>query len=228
MINFKNFYGVTNDGGTIFSLTSGDIFNSLYSFTGLLDFEFPNIGLILMDGIFYGTTGSTIFKFTLSIICFDESTQILSLINGKEIYVPISELTRKNYIKVYKYGYLKIQNIGYNTMINNHDNWQNCMYKLKKTSCNYLTDDLIVTGGHSVCVDSLTQTQLMLQSKWWINGISQIEDKYRLLSVFDDRFEKITERKKFKYYHLTIEGEKERYGIYANGILSESCTKKFK
>ena len=65
-----NFYGTTydggaNDAGTVFRITSGGRFASLYSFTNGTDAGFPTSGLVLgPDGNFYGTTaGDSIATF---------------------------------------------------------------------------------------------------------------------------------------------------------------------
>jgi len=222
--------GGANSNGIIFSYDNtqtpgtGTIVN-LYSFTGNFSTA-PNGGLLSSNNHLFGTTNGTIFSFGDPPICFDESVKILCLVNNQEVYTPISKLSSGNLIKTYNHEYLPIKSIGSNTMMNNPNNWQTCMYRLPKNTIKNQTDDLIVTGGHAICVDSLTSEQLRLQSQWWVNGISQIDDKFRLLSSLDSRFEKITENKQFTYYHLILEGHQERYGIYANGVLSETCTPK--
>ena len=63
-------YGGTNNVGTIFKISAGGAFFSLYSFTGASDGAYPEAGLVQgNDGNFYGTTSSggtnnagTVFK----------------------------------------------------------------------------------------------------------------------------------------------------------------------
>ena len=60
--NDGNFYGITSGGGvngngTVYKITPGGVFTSLYSFTGGNDGGYPYAGLEQgNDGFFYGTT----------------------------------------------------------------------------------------------------------------------------------------------------------------------------
>jgi hypothetical protein len=53
------------------------------------------------------------------------------------------------------------------------------------------------------------------------------DDKYRLLSYVDQRSVPHNEEGNFTVYHLALENEDDitNYGIYANGLLVESCSK---
>lgn len=79
VVSGNEIYGITQVGGTnnvgmIYSVgTNGTGFTSLYSFDGYPDGEYPRTGLILNDGVLYGTTytggtgigtngGGTVFK----------------------------------------------------------------------------------------------------------------------------------------------------------------------
>ena len=56
------------------------------------------------------------------------------------------------------------------------------MYIMKKTDTNELTEDLILTGGHSILVDELTNDQIKETVNLW--GIPlKIDNKYLLLNV---------------------------------------------
>ena len=59
----------------------------------------------------------------------------------------------------------------------------------------------------------------------------KIKDKYLLNAAFSDKFVKDTEIKEYTYYHFVLESDDtlDQYGVWANGILSESmCEKYFK
>lgn len=165
--------------------------------------------------------------------CFNEGTQILcGILNNEssnpeytDIYKPIENLKKGDIIKTYLHGYKKIEMIGKNTMINNPESRFGCMYQMQRTDTNGLTDDLIITGGHSILVDDLginkKRNERIMRNK-------MIDDKYLLLASISGDFVKIQESHPFTYYHLVLESDdpNKQFGIWANGVLSESTCKK--
>lgn len=154
-------------------------------------------------------------------ICYNEGTLILC--DGDQ-YKRIEDLKKGDLVKTYLHGYKAITHIGSNILNNNPNNHKKCMYILKKTETNELIDDLITTGLHSILVDELTQENKE-SFKYHKVNIEKIDDKYLLPAFVNQDFSPINEEKQFRYYHLVLEndGDKfKRYGIYANGILSET------
>ena len=175
------------------------------------------------------STGSTIYRTTSPVSCFNEGTKILCLKeNLEEEYIPIENLRKGDFVKTYKHGYKKIELIGKRSMINNPNKWTDCMYKMEKTEENGLTDDLIVTGGHSILVDALTETEMLEQHNNW-EEVNKIDDKCLLFAANSKDFIQLENTDKYTYYHLVLENENEikdvRYGIWANGILTETTFK---
>jgi hypothetical protein len=85
---------------------------------------------------------------------------------------------------------------------------------------------VIVTGGHSILVDELTEQEKINNLKHY--GFNEtIEDKKLLLACSSDKFEKIDDCcKEYHLYHFSLESDnpKEHFGVYiTDGILSESC-----
>ena len=159
--------------------------------------------------------------------CFNEGTKILCL-NDKleEEYIPIENLKKGDSVKTYLHGYRKIDLIGKNTLFNNPDKFADCMYKMKKTKQNGLIEDLIVTGGHAILVDELGE----YEGKNFENygGITnKIDDKYLLLASVSNDFQKIENYELYTYYNFTLETEDEtqRFGVWANGLLTENTFK---
>ena len=161
-------------------------------------------------------------------ICFNEGTKILCL-NKKfeEEYIPIENLRKGDLVKSYKHGYRKIDLIGKNPMINNPEKFYECMYKMEKTNENGLIEDLIVTGGHSILVDDLGENKE--ENEKIFKGTQMIDDKYLLLSCVSKDFKKLENNNLYNYYHFVLEnsGNDERYGVWANGILTETPSKNF-
>lgn len=100
------------------------------------------------------------------------------------------------------------------------------MYKMEKRHDNGLTEDLILTGGHSILVDDLG---IFKEENDKIFGSTQmIDDKYLLLSAVSNDFIKLENTDLYTYYHFILENngnDDERFGIWANGILTETSSK---
>ena len=154
-------------------------------------------------------------------ICFNEGTKILCFNkNLQEEYISIENLKKGDLVKTYKHGYRRIDLIGKNVMVNNPDNSKKCMYKMVKTDKNCLLEDLIITGGHSILVDDPI---LLGKTK----KIHKVDDKYLLLSSISKDFIKLTNNNLYTYWHLTLESDddNQRFGIWANGLLTETTYK---
>ena len=108
-------------------------------------------------------------------------------------------------------------------MINDPSNWKKCMYSMKSTE-NF--EDLIVTGGHSILKNISNELDF---DKVWVkcHRFSKIDNLFLHRAAFCKDFIKINDNVEFEYYHLSLKSrnEQQRYGIWANGILSESTFK---
>jgi hypothetical protein len=156
--------------------------------------------------------------------CFNKGTKILCQNikhSDSDIYIPIEDITLNTFVKTYKNDYIKVKNIINGSFINDPDKFYKCMYKMKKTD--NMIDDLIVTGRHSILLDHITNSEIRKQL-FYGGLISKIENKYLLIAAASNKFEQIKDKKEYTYYHLILENEneKKRYGIWSNGILTES------
>ena len=61
-------------------------------------------------------------------------------------------------------------------------------------------------------------------TKYYNDYKMELDDKYKLIAYFDDRFEEVNEAGIFNIYHIVLENvnKYDNYGIWANGILAES------
>jgi hypothetical protein len=157
--------------------------------------------------------GNFIFS-DINATCYNKNTNILCFHNDKEIYIPIQDLKEEMLVCTYKQGYKKIKYICSDKMVNNPLEPKKCMFKLKQNKMDGLTEDLIVTGLHSILVDTITDSD------------RKIEDKYLESAMSSELFEKLDNYDTYNYYHIVLENNNEnlQYGIYANGILSESMS----
>jgi hypothetical protein len=147
-------------------------------------------------------------------------------------YIPIELLKVGDFVKTYKHGYRKISKIITGSFRNNPKKWNMCMYKMVKTESNGLLEDLIVTGGHAILVDSISEFE---QAKYDAMGLTEfsketIDNKRLLLSSVSTQFNAMQDNKVYTYYHLLLENnddDEERFGIWANGILTETPNVKY-
>jgi DNA-binding beta-propeller fold protein YncE len=221
-------YCANNSSNTIskISLTNPSTENnSSWALTGSSPF-----GLAINTGFIYESNfnNSTIWKISLTTPCFNKGTKILCLNKMmEEEYIPIEDLKKGDLVKSYLHGYRKIDSIGGNKMINNPEHFNLSMYKMEKTLENGLTEDLIVTGGHSILVDDLGEYYAENEIRFK-GTIPKIDDKFLLLCFLTKDFTQLTDTNEYTYYHLCLENNgnnDERFGIWANGILTETISK---
>lgn len=169
-------------------------------------------------------TTTTDIRSPFYVPCFGPGTKILA---AGSAWIPIESLRVGDIVKTYLHGLRPITYIYKGTMINNPDVWHTCMYTAQREGF----DPLVVTGGHSFLVDSLTESQRRAQAGYWgANSVDvAIDDKVLLLAPVSDEFKQVKNREMYTYYHIVVENDgndDRRYGVYANGFLTETPSKK--
>jgi len=149
------------------------------------------------------------------ILCFDSSTEILCLNkNLEEVYLPIFELKVGDFVKSYKHGFRRISTIYKNSLINDINNFRSCMYLMPKNED--MTKDLIVTGGHSILVDNMTDNELIKNNEYFNNNIPEIDDKQLLLATASEKFSALENTNEYIFYNFCLENDtndESRYGV---------------
>jgi hypothetical protein len=160
---------------------------------------------------------------------FNEKTKILYLNKLlQDEYIRIECLKKGDVVKTYRHGYRKIDIIGKNILTNKPSVHSKCMYKMEKTDTNGLMDDLIMLGNHSILVDNLENCKELNETLWG-KSTPTIDKKYLLLAAASPDFVSIQNTKLYVYYNLVLDNENDeevRFGIWANGILTETPSKK--
>jgi hypothetical protein len=153
--------------------------------------------------------------------CFCEGTEILCFYNNEEQYIKIQHLKIGDFVKIYNGEPKKIIKYYQSRYKNDRTYHQIC----RLSNYENQTKDLYLTGGHSILVDNLTKTEKKETLKYW-NNLMQIEDKYLLLCCVNENAKKINDSNIYNIYHLVLENEDRngQYGIYANGILTETMS----
>ena len=173
-------------------------------------------------------------------LCFKADTKILT-VNG---YIPVQELRKGDLIKTLRDGYKPVvllgkQDIKHDVHANAHANAhtnnknitseenKNRLYRCSRQNYPDLFEELVITGAHSILVDDLTT----LQQENIIKVLSKIyitDNKYRLPACLDERATIYEKSGTYTIYHLALEHENYHmnYGIYANGLVVETCSQR--
>jgi BspA type Leucine rich repeat region (6 copies)/Hint domain len=158
--------------------------------------------------------------------CFKKDSKILS-ING---YVPIQNLRKGDLVKTISHGFLPIDMIGYREITNTicEERIKDKLYVCSENEYSEVFEDLIITGCHSILVDNFEEGQR--EKTIEINGDTYVtDDKYRLPACVDSRTKPYEKEGTFTVYHIALENDDYymNYGIYANGLLVESTSKRY-
>jgi len=159
--------------------------------------------------------------------CFKEGTKILTN-NG---YIPIEDLRNGDMVKTHIHGYKPIHMIG-KRVIYNHARPEREKHQLYKCTSEHFPEvfeDLVITGCHSILVSDFTGPEQRAKSLEVNGDIFITDDKYRLPACVDDRtlvYEKVGPT---LIYHIALENDNyfHNYGVYANGLLVETCSKRY-
>jgi hypothetical protein len=166
------------------------------------------------------------FEIIAEPICFNANTKISCLKNNTETNIEVQNLKKGDLVKTVRNGYLPVNAVGKSICYNpkNNERTKSRMYRLKKEKYSELKEDLIITGCHSILVSSLTDEKYdEIKIK---NGRIYVTDgMYRLPTYLDDKSDIYAdEYGDISVYHVALgEDENRNYGIYANGLLVESC-----
>ena len=158
-------------------------------------------------------------------ICFKAGTRILCLKNGKEQYIRIGQLKEGDKVKTLNHGYKKIVDIRKgNYKLNGLMDMG--MYRMKKQG--NMIAKLEMTGLHCVLVDKndpkyaddIKKQGNLNDPKFSLDG------KFRLRAKESHLFEQM-EEKTYTIFSFALEDEEqEQYGIWANGALVETTSRK--
>lgn len=158
--------------------------------------------------------------------CFLEGTQILCRGELKDEYLPVESLVPGTLVKTSLNGYKRITLIGSGPIENpgNEERVKQRLYKLSTSNYPELNEDLFITGCHSRLVHELTDKQREETIKH-INRVFVTDKQYRLMACVDENAEPWNSKGTYTIWHFALEHEniKMNYGVYANGLLVESC-----
>jgi len=160
------------------------------------------------------------------VICFKEGT-LIQTING---YVPIQLLRKGDLIKTLKHDFVPIDMIGKTDMYHSasHERIKDQLYKCTQREYPEVFEDLVITGHHSILVDNFKEDERE-KTLEELGDIYVTDGKYRLPACVDSRTTVYENPGNYNIYHIALENDNYymNYGIYANGLLVETCSKRF-
>jgi hypothetical protein len=225
---------VFNDINIIFNGTPAEINNitvTSTTFSGENHFIFAQV--LDINAISSTSSLSTNFEslvLSADLGCFLKGSKVLTDKN----YVKIQKLKKGDLVQTKNNGLVPIKFIGKYTFYNINTNIRinSHLYKLNKKDFPELMEDLYITGGHPILVnkkkiDDETKNKLLDMAETGAPIIT--EGKYRVFSFINPKAELWNDEGVKDIYDIVLENEDphRNYGIYVNGILTESMDEHF-
>lgn len=159
--------------------------------------------------------------------CFLEGSTILCQIDGVEKYVPVESMQKDMLVKTYLHGFKKVVVLAKGEIVNpgNDERSENRLYKCSKEKYPELTEDLYITGCHSI-LKGLVSDKEMEDTRKHLGKIYVTDKKFRLMAHLDELAEPWNSEGTYTIYHFALENEDDgmNYGVYAGGgLLVETC-----
>jgi hypothetical protein len=228
-LNGTNFLGQTDGSFLVGNVTSGST-GGYTSWRIASNSSGPaNQTLVYTNGqTLDGTLGENYYNLYPTIPCFLEGTTILCQVDGVDTYIPVEKLKNGTLVKTSLDGYKKVVGVGNGSIQNpgTDERTENRLYKCSPSKYPSLTEDLYITGCHSILEFLITDKQKEDTIKH-LGKLFVTDKKYRLIACVDERADPWNSEGHYTIYHFALEHENVamNYGVYANGgLLVETCS----
>ena len=161
-----------------------------------------------------------------NVVCFKEGSLILT----DKGYLPIEQLRKGALVRTLLHGFVPIDMIGkreiYHAASKNRIKDQ--LYVCRNDAYPVF-EPLVITGCHSILIDEFTSNQQREEVFAFSGDIYITDDRYRLPACLDPRAKVYETPGAYTIYHIALENENYfmNYGIFANGLLVETCSKRY-
>jgi hypothetical protein len=175
------------------------------------------------------TDGGSVWSYTAPPVpypCFMEGTKIQTNYG----YVSIENLRKGDLVKTLRNGFVPVNMIGYRVLKNSicQERIKNKLYKYTSAEHSEIFEDLVITGCHSILVDDFKEGQRD-QTEKVLGDIYVTDRKYRLPACVDSDAKPYEVEGDITIWHVALDNDDYfmNYGIYANGLLVESTSKRY-
>ena len=201
---------------------------------GVLDYTNMFLGATAMHETFEGTTGffdtpeDEFFNLVnvLRLNCFLEGSKI----ETERGIVNVENLRKGDMIKTFRDGYRPIKYLGVRTIshLANPERIADQLYLCPKENFPGATDDLVITGCHSLLIYRLFKDEHEKKEVIRVNGHTYVTDgHYRFPAcILTEETRVYPHKGTFNIYHFALENDDYfmNYGVYAGGILVETAS----
>ena len=160
------------------------------------------------------------------LVCIKEGTTILT----ETGYRAIETLRKGDRVKTVSHGFLPIDMIGYRPIQHTpvSERIQDQLYVCHPDHYQDVTEPLILTGCHSILVREFKEGERE-KTQAILGDIYITDNHYRLPACVDSRTYVYEKAGVHRIYHLALENEDYymNYGIYANGLLIETTSRRY-
>jgi hypothetical protein len=160
-----------------------------------------------------------------TITCFKEDSMILT----EKGYVKVQELKKGDLVKTMNGEYHRLEMIGTRAVFHygSEPRIIHQLYKYSKEDYPELLEDLVLSGYHSRLVDEYKNDAEREKTRELLHEEDKVDNKFKLPAYVDETSSVYEEKGMHNVYHIVLENEDitGKYGIYANGMLVESCSK---
>ena len=178
------------------------------------------------------SVGSVLAELEQLVICFKRDTKILCFCQKtyKEKYMKIQDMVPGTLVKTLRHGYVALSSIGHRELYNSGDDSRikNRLYECSAKDYPELFETLVITGCHSILKDTIGQ-ELRKELESENDGkVYTTDEKYRVMAYLDKKTKPYPRKGNFEIWHFSLEHDDEymNYGVYANGLLVETASKR--
>jgi hypothetical protein len=210
---------VTSTDGQTWSAVTGTLFSTFGNAVAYARYRWVAVGS--------ATLSNTILSAPDPLPCFLKGSKILT----DKGYVPIEDIRKGHMVKTVLNGFVPVHAIGFRKIdhecLEERDKDQ--LYLCSPKNYPELFEDLVITGCHSILVDAFTSEEQRTETEKLVGAAFVTNGYYRLPACVDRRTEVYSAKGTYDIYHIALENDSyyKNYGVYANGLLVETTSKRY-